>query len=127
MFNHIICETDKIDIVITLVVMYGLFITDMVLTFISLHRLKILFPKKYMFYERNVVIKFMVKKIGLKKTTFIYPIIGLMTFSIFAWYIIQPALIIGVFATIVFLIHVPNYFEIKKRLKRKNDRARQIT
>jgi hypothetical protein len=119
MFNFIHCESNLTDVVITIIVLYSLYITDLVLTFINLKGLKKLYPKNYLSYEKNIIVKFLIKRLGINFSMCLYFIIGLILFSILLFYMLNPSLILGILVSLVFLIHFPNFFEIKKRLKKR--------
>lgn len=119
MFNYIQCEKTVSDVVLTLVVLYTLYTIDMILTYINLKNLKKLYPKKYMKFEINLAIKFLVSKLGLDKGMLLYLPIGYAVFTFVFVYLMLPSVMVGVFVTIVFLIHLPNFFEIRKRLKKQ--------
>lgn len=113
------CSVTLFDKIFTYSVLYILFISDLILTFINLKKIKILYPKNYLSYERNIIIKKLIKKYGILKTEMIYYPLGLILFTLFVLYIpIHANLIVGILISMVFLIHIPNYFEIKKRLSK---------
>lgn len=114
------CEITLFDKIFTATVLYMLFISDLTLTFINLYNLKKLYPRSYLTYEKNIIINKMTKRYGLGVTTVIYPVIGILLFTLFVLKApIQPALVVGVLISLLFLIHLPNFFEIRKRLKKK--------
>ena len=119
MFNYILCEKTFFDKILTISILYLLYIVDLSLTFFNLKGLKKLYPRSYMTYERNLIIKWLVKSFGLEKSMYIYFVVGLILFSYMLFYLLQPSLILGLLVGIVFLVHCPNFFEIRKRLKKR--------
>lgn len=126
MFDYILCETETIDIVITIIVMLGLFIADMVFTSLNLYNLKRLYPKTYLKFEQNILLKLLVKKLGFKKGLILSVILFTILYVVLGFWILFPSLIIGFFICMVFFIHYPNYIEIKERLK-KSDKLKKST
>ena len=113
------CLYTTFDVVMTMVLLYGFFITDLVFTFVNLNNLKKIFPKTYFRYEKNYIINYLMRKFSFKNTVIIYSVVGVVLFGLVSWYLVQPSLLIGVFITMVMFIHIPNFFEIKKRLEKK--------
>lgn len=109
------------DIVFTVMILYILFIIDIAFTFINFYNLKKIYSKKkYLKYEYNLIIKYLINKYGLKKTTFIYPVLGLFLFTLFVLYFpIQPCIIIGFLLCLVITTHIPNYYFLRKKVKKK--------
>jgi hypothetical protein len=119
MFNFIHCEASTFDIVLTLSILGILFCIDMWFTLQNLRNLRILYPKTYLKFEQNIFMKALIRKMGLGGGFFAYLFICGVLFWIAVWWLLNPSLLIGVMFVICFLIHYPNYLEIRRRLKKK--------
>jgi len=117
MLTHLLCESTVADKIVTIILLYSLYIADIIFTYVNLYRLKKLMPKKYVNYEFNFIIRFLIKRYSLKTALIYSSTVNLVLFTLISFYL-NPGLVIGVLSTIVFLIHLPNYLEIKKRLKK---------
>jgi hypothetical protein len=114
------CSITLFDTIFTGSLLYILFISDLVFTFVNLYALKRLFPKTYLMYEQNLIIKRLVRWFGIKKAVFIYSVLGVILFTIlWLWIPIHAGILVGFLFGLVLLIHIPNFFEIRKRLRKR--------
>jgi len=119
MFNFIHCDASTVDIILTLGTLSILFVIDMFLSISNLTNLQKLYPKTYLKFEQNIFMKYLIKRLGLNRGFFIYLFVCSLLFWVLVWYVLNPSIIIGAMFVICFLIHLPNFFEIKKRLKKR--------
>lgn len=114
------CAVSMFDWIFTVTLLYALFLADVVFTYRNLKALSILYPKRFLKYEMNRIILWLIMKYGIENAFAIYFWVGFIFFTILTvWLPIHAGILVGFMIALVLLVHIPNYIELKKRLKKR--------